>query len=81
MTSSEKNTAFLWSQMKSEPSKTIECIEFLFLYDAVIEIKFRLSEFYFDNGDIEKNDVDDLLERCTMTEVCQFLYFRVDWKK
>ena len=57
MTSSEKNTAFLWSQMKSEPSKTIECIEFLFLYDAVIEIKFRLSEFYFDNGDLEKNDV------------------------
>ena len=35
------NTAFSWSQMKSEPSKTLECIEFLFLYDAVIEIKFR----------------------------------------
>ena len=36
-----KNTAFWWSQMKSEPSKTLGCMEFLFLYDAVIEIKFR----------------------------------------
>ena len=43
--------------MKSGPSKTLGYLKFLFLYSTFIEIKFRLSEFYFENGDLEKDNV------------------------
>ena len=43
--------------MKSGPSKTLGCVKFLFLYNTVIEIKFRQSEFYFENSDLEKDNV------------------------